>query len=215
MINLDTLATEIIHAIDKPFNIPLKYRVIDAIEHGRTVLIRRSIKSNKVIDAALIQSFGSNLEKVEIFSNFYVNDYKVNRRTINYIPSPIRLDSDSPFISVSSMDGSINFAFAEFTNLRFNNGSQFARGTGRYMYMNNVYLYHNEAHFASANQVLIRGVFERPLEVRDYSNHFRYSVYSYPMPDDMATEIKNLIITGELQIPPKSQEVTINSDDSR
>ena len=214
MINLNTEVAILAHDIDKPFDFALKQRIIAAYITGRTSLLRRSITSNKQIDSSCIQSFAMPVVKVPYLSLYNVDDYKISVKTRYRLPVNIRINNDTPFISVTSLDGSINFTYSDLASVRFNsNAGKFVSGTGRYILDNDIVaLYHNEPTLASMSMVLFRGVFENPLNVKDYSNRYKYSIEMFPMPADMAYEIRMLILKGDLQIPPATQEITINDD---
>ena len=214
MINLKTEAAILAHDIDKPFDFALERRIIAIYITGRAMLLRRSITSNKQIDASLIQSFAIPIVKTKAFELHNIDNYKLSVVTREKVATPIRLNLDTPFISVSSLEGSINFAFSDITSVRFNShAGQFVSGTGRYIYHNNyVAAYHNEPALLSMTMLLFRGVFENPLEIKDYSGRFVYNETNFPMPMDMAMEIRSMILRGDLQIPPETQEITINDD---
>ena len=58
--------------------------------------------------------------------------------------------------------------------------------------------------------LLVRGIFEHPLEVTDYSGLYVYNEEHFPMPLDMTLQIADLIRKGELAVAPETQQVTIN-----
>lgn len=214
MINLEIEAAKLAHAIDKPFDFALKRRLISTFIDGRAMLLRRSITSNRHIPATCIQSFAIPISKLNAFDINYVDNYKVSVGTVETVPSPIRLNTDIPFISVTSLDGSINLAHSDIATVRFNSSAgQFVSGTGRYVYHGEyVSAYHNEGALLSMGMLMFRGVMENPLDVKDYSGKFIYSETRFPMPMDMLMEVRNMILQGELNIVPETQEITINDD---
>ena len=214
MINLVEQATILAHDIDKPFDFALKRRLIATYISGRAMLLRRSITSNRAVPAECIQSFAVPIEKADTLSSYYIDNYKVSVKTKETIPVPIRINSPEPFISVSTMDGSINYAYSDLMSIRSNStrAGKFVSGTGRYIYHGQrIGVYHNEGTLLSTMMILVRGLFEQPLEVHDYSNLYTYNETHFPMPLDMATEIRNLILSGELKIVPESQTIPINN----
>lgn len=214
MINLEEQATIIAHGIDKPFDFALKRRIIAAIIDARARLLRNSITSNRQIPTECIQSFAVPVEKAESFSLYYVDNYKVSVRTVQKVPVPIRLSQDTSFISVTSLDGSINFASADFATVRFNShAGKFVSNTGRYIYHGeHIACYHNEGSLLTMPMIMIRGVMENPLLVQDYLNQYVYNEENFPMPLDMAYDIRQMIIKGDIVIPPASQTVPINDN---
>lgn len=214
MINLKEQAAILAHDIDKPFDFPLERRLIAMLIDGRASLLRRSITSNKAIPAECIQAFSTPIEKAGVFGAYYVDNYKVSMKTKDSVPIPIRINASEPFISVSSQDGSINYAYADIATIRSNSkGGKFVSNTGRYIYHGTrVGLYHNEPTLATMGMIMIRGLFENPLLVKDYAGLYTYSEEQFPMPMDMAIEIRQLILKGELGILPTDQTVPINDN---
>lgn len=214
MINLKSEAKILAHDIDKPFDFALERRLIATLISGRALLLHRSIVRNSHIPSSCIQVFGIPIEKAEAFDLFYNDSYKTSVKSKYEMPTPMRTASDTPFVSVTTLDGSINFAYSDIATVRFNsNAGQFVENTGRYIYHGNkIGAYHNEATLISSPILMVRGVFENPLLVKDYSGHYRYSEENFPMPMDMATEIRQMILKGELRIVPATQEITINDD---
>lgn len=212
MINLETEAAIVAHGIDKPFDFALKRRIIAAYITARARLLRNTITSNKEISADCIQSFAIPIEKVESFSLYYIDNYKVSIRTKEPVPVPIRLNTDTPFISVTSLDGSINLAFSDLATVRFNShAGKFVSNTPRYIYDANIIAgYANEATLLSSPMLLFRGVIENPLLVNDYSGRYRYNEEHFPMPMDMAMDIREMIRKGDISILPENQTVTID-----
>ena len=212
MINLDNEASIIAHDIDKPFDFALKRRIIATLITGRSYLLRQSIVRNKRIPVECIQVFAIPVEKAESFSLYYIDNYKVSVRTREVVPIPIRTDMDSPFISVTSLDGSINFSYGDIATIRFNShAGKFVSGTGRYIYHGeHVAAYTNEGSLLTSPMLLFRGVMENPLLVKDYANHYRYSEDNFPMPGDMAMTLRQMILKGELAIIPESQTIPVN-----
>jgi len=214
MINLEVEATNIASIIDKPLSFPLKRRIIQSIITARAYLLRQSIVRNRNIPSECMQTFATKIEKVKPFSIYYNSAYLNTRRTVNTIATPLKLDFDTPFISVTAgVAGSINFAHSDLNSLQFNVNTKFGGKVGRYIYSNErVYVYHNHPQFMAAPTISIKGVFENPLDIVDYSGQFRYSEENFPMNMDMMTTIKDMIRRGELVIPPDNKEVTIDGD---
>jgi hypothetical protein len=212
MVNIEHEASIIAHSIDKPFDFALKRRLIDTIITGRALLLHRSMARNNTIPPECIQSFAVPIVKAESFSLYYIDNFKASVRTREPIPTPIRMTLDVPFISVSSLDGSINFSYSDITTVRTNShAGKFVSKTGRYIYHGeHLGLYHNEPILLTQTMVLVRGIMENPLKVRDYANHYTYSEDNFPMPMDMAMDIRQMILKGELTIQPESQTVPIN-----
>lgn len=216
MINLEEEATIIAHSVDKPFDFALKRRLIATIISARATLLRHSITSNRQIPSECIQVFALPIEKAESFSLYYIDNYKTSVRTKVKVPTPIRINSPEPFVSVSSLDGSINFSFADIGTVRSHSkGGKFVSKTGRYIYHgHHVGAYSNEAALLSMPMLLFRGIIENPLEVRDYANHYVYDEEHFPMPMDMAITIRDMIRKGDLSILPESQTIPINDNKS-
>lgn len=212
MVNLEIEAAKLAHSIDKPFDFALKRRLIRTLMDGRALLLRQSIMRNKKVSNECIQSFGIPIDKVKAFTNYYVDNYKISVISRYDIPDPLRYDFDTPFVSVTSLDGSIGFTHSDLGSLRFNShAGEFVSGTGRYIYHGHkIAAYHNEASLLTADMLLVRGVFEYPLDVKDYSGLYTYNEEHFPMPLDMVMQIRDLINKGDLRIAPETQEVTIN-----
>lgn len=212
MVNLEEQAAIIAHGIDKPFDFALKRRIIATLIGGRATLLRHSITSNRNIPSECIQSFAVPVEKAESFSLYYIDNYKVSIRTTVTIPTPIRLNLPEPFISVSTLDGSINFSYSDITTVRaHSNGGKFVSGTARYIYHSNkIGAYCNEGFLLTSPFIMIRGIMENPLDVKDYSNHYVYNEKNFPMPLDMVMDLRHMILKGDLAIIPEDQTVKIN-----
>jgi len=214
MINLEIEATNIASIIDKPLNFPLKRRIVNSIITARANLLRQSIVRNRTIPSECIQAFTTKVEKVDPFSIYYNSGYKGCKKTKEIISTPLRVNSDTPFISVSlGLEGTVLFAHSDLGAVTFNANTKFGKGTGRYVYTSErIYLYHNHPQFLASPVVLIRGVFENPLDVVDYSGQFRYSEENFPMNMDMMITIKDMIRRGELVIQPENKEVQVDGD---
>jgi hypothetical protein len=212
MINLEIEAAIVAHGIDKPFDFALKRRIIAAYIDARARLLRNSITSNKQIPSDCIQSFAVPIVKAESFSLYYLDNYKLSVRTVDRVPVPIRLNQDTSFISITSIDGSINFAESDFATVRFNSSAgKFVSKTGRYIYhAEHIACYHNEPALLTSPFIMIRGVMENPLEVKDYLNQYVYNEENFPMPMDMAYDIRQMILKGDIVIPPSEQTIPIN-----
>ena len=214
MINLEVEATNIASIIDKPLDFPLKRRIINSIIRAGNTLLRQSIVKNKTVPVEVIQSFVTKVEKVQPFSTYFVDGYKAVMRTTDTMPNPLRYNSDYPFETVSAgIGGGITFANSDINTVRFNSKGLFTGKVGRYVYINErIYLYHNSPVNVGAPTILVRGVFENPLDVVDYSGQFRYSEENYPISADLITTIKDMIRRGELAIEPEDKTVDIDND---
>lgn len=214
MINLNVEADKIAHSLDAPFDFALKQRVIATIIDARATLIRQTFIKNDLIPIECIQAFGVKVEKEHPFGLYYKDGYKLSVKSVDTVPNPIRLDSDSPFISITSMDGSINFSFGDFATVAFNsNAGKFVSGTGRYIYHGErIALYTNNAALLTSPIVIVRGVMANPLEVKDYSGLYSYGIEKFPMPMDMLVIIRDMIRRGEFAIKPETREITLNDE---
>lgn len=207
MVNLEVEAVAIAAIIDKPLDFVLQRRIINTIVNARATLLRQSIVSNKQIPDECIQDVILKVEKVTAFSTYRNNNFKHQRVTSVDVPTPIRTNMDTPFESVSSISGDLNFTHSRIGIVGSQNKGRFTKQVGRYTYNNNrVRIYHNEGAFMGMSEILLRYVLDNPLDYNGTSEE------NFPLNRDMIFTIKDMIKRGDLNIIPEDREIKVDND---
>jgi len=216
MASLRQLATQIIDALDQPFNELLYQRAKDLIVHERALDIRRSVQKHG-IDDEFKQRYKVPVQKVDK-ADFYqvTTDLEVYRST-NKIAALVRFQNDSPFTYVGAITHNIPYVYSQPYAIDAQDSLRYMKYIVKYTF-NNGYLYI----FAKGNLLLenigVETIHADPRLV-DYSNFTTGpEVFTDDMEflisEDLISNIKLRIFSGDLRIKlTDDKEIQIEPDE--
>ena len=120
------LVSEFAHSLKQPNNKALRENIKLLIYHTRNEIIRRSYENHSYVDKGLVQRFKVSLTEVydgelELPEGFEDIDVAKVKRSLQKVPTPVRLTNNLPFDRVSSVGyrTSREFPFIKETSARF------------------------------------------------------------------------------------------------
>ena len=120
------LVSEIAHSVKQPNNKALRENLKILILQTRNEIIRRSYENHSYVDKGLVQRFKVSLTEVydgelELPEGFEDIDVAKVKRSLQKVPTPVRLTNNLPFDRVSSVGyrTSREFPFIKETSARF------------------------------------------------------------------------------------------------
>ena len=217
-VNLFKISEEIAHDLGAPLDHALKIKIRSVIKEQRVFHIRRSFANNRSLSPEFMQTFFTPITTRNIGVPYKSSSYECTARTLEVIPSPIRIDIDSPFQDITGQDGSVSFAYTKLSSLKFNGITMCTRNVPRYIYINgHIYTYFNKEAIVPIQGLLITGLFEDPTQIRDYNNDANYYEMNYPMPYDLVNDIKQYIRQSMIatrhsltNVQPDNKDITLN-----
>ena len=215
MASLKQIATEVIDALDQPFNELLYQRVKDLIVHERSLAIRRSIGKNG-IDDEFKQRYKVPMIRIDK-SDFYgiTTDLEVFRST-NKIAKLVRYRGDSPFIYVGAVTHDIPYLYTQSFAVPAQDSLRYMKYIGKYTY-DNGYLY-VMLHDNTLENIGVQAIQADPREI-DYSDYatapFVYTDdMEFLISEDLISDIKLRMFSGDLKLRlTDDQEVNIEDDE--
>ena len=119
MATLKLIADEITGALNRPFDIFFRERLMSDIRHELALEIRRSIEKSGIDDIFKT--------KFKVPVNKYINtngvlfgaDDEHLYRTINKVPEPIRYKTDEPFLWVGDVNGRVTYIYTTMQELLY------------------------------------------------------------------------------------------------
>jgi len=215
MASLRQLATEVIDAINQPFNELLYQRVKDLIVHERSLAIRRSIQRHG-IDSEFKQRYKVPMIRVDK-SDFYNIDTNLKVfRSVNKIARLVRFQNDSPFTYVGSVTHDNPFIFVEPFAVEGIDSLRYMKYVIKYSF-NNAHIYVFNRNNTLEN-IGVETIFADPRFV-DYSDNTIAPVtftddMEFLISEDMISDIKLKIFSGDLRIAlTDDKEVNMNEDE--
>jgi len=209
-VNLIKLSEEIAHDLDRPLDHALKIKIQSIIKEQRVFHIRRTFTNNRTLSPEFMQTFYTPITSRSVDAPYSSSSYECFAKTLEDIPSPIRIDIDSPFQDVTSDDGSIAFAHTKLSSLKFNSITTCTKNVPRYIYLNGkIYLYFNRGTIIPVQGLLITGLFEDPMQIRDYNNDANYYEMNYPIPYDLVSDIKQYIRQSMVNARSDNKDIKI------
>ncbi len=210
-VDLLQISEEIAHDLGRPLDHALKMKIKSMIKEQRSFHLRRSYERTRSIHESYLQTFFTPITKQNLNAPYNSSAYDCSSKTLESIPNPLRLDMGSPFHDVYSHDGTILFSYTKLSSLKFNNITTCTKHLPRYVYINGkIYTYFNRNAIIPIQGLLITGVFEDPLSIRDYNNDADYYELNYPMPYDLVSVVKQYIIQSMVNIGNDDKDVTIH-----
>jgi hypothetical protein len=206
MATLKTYATQLIDALDRPFDEMFLRRVMDLIINERASLIRQELNKG---DSSHYYTFPYNVE-LEIVNGITENIiYGRNiLRSINKIPTPIRINSPEPFVQVSGIGGPTLTFVAGATEYKFRENLDKVGNAIVYMWRNNrIYILNN----LKLRNVIAVAAYENPyvyIDGYEEGSIICDEDMEFPIPIDLIGNIKSKLLSGELSIIDDKDKVT-------
>lgn len=203
-----TTLNEISYLIAGRLNKTTDYVIINEIAQlvigWRATLIRQDVQKN-MINAQYAQSIVLPLVNVDSIDNSLISSYVAIKKTVNKIPTSIRLDIDSPYLFVGEPTFNKGFGFIQQMQVGFIKNRKFSRNNVYYT-IRNQYLYLYYSCELNLEYVGIQSIFENPRELAELDVNaccIDYMEQAFYLPLDM----QNTIVTEIVKI----LDNTINS----
>lgn len=202
---LTQYATQICDSLDRPFDEMLLSRVKDLIISERSVMIRQEFNKG---DAYHYYTFPYkvDLEEIDGQDDNIIYGTQI-LRSVNKIPTPIRLSSPEPFIQVKSTCGTLTFVTSA-TEYKFRTYLGNIKDSVVYIWKNNrIYVLNN----LELADLIAEAPYENPYIYMDNYNEGSIEYYAdmeFPIPLDLIQNIKNRLLSGELSIIDNRDKVT-------
>jgi len=188
-------------------------RVQFNVLHYRSMFIRRDLQKNGFFAPHFIQRIGGLATKSIDQSEVYQLDIGKNvTRSIEPIPSVVRLNNRSAFFYVGSVDKMVSYSYIAPREIPYMKYNQYSKRMPRYTYLNG-YLY-----FINVNpeKVTVEAAFQDPTQLASYLDDSGQLAYTddseFPLPDDMIEGITLGLISGIYKMlgDGEANEVNIN-----
>lgn len=202
MPSLNQITDEIADALNRPFDDMLKLRLKEIIKNERALLIREQ-QSKYGVDDVFIQRYVADVEKVDKSEYPNVSECTI-LRTQNKIPAPVRMNRDTPFSYVGTIDGNNAFRKGDFSHTKFMHFLSLSGGGTTYSYRDGyVFIFSRN----KLKQITITAAYDSPELViptetsSNISNGITYSDdMEFPLSRDLIQRIKEKLLSGELAI---------------
>lgn len=231
MPTLNQYASKIANMIGRPGDHDVKERIKDAFKATFANRIRQSSERNG-IDGILTLTYIAEVVEVSLNSAIakptdYTNTTK-EFTTVNKVPVPIRVKSDSPFISVTDDEERFNFINCNRSEHRLRASSLPTGILCSYTLINsklilnivtnvedltfsNWWGYTAVPNTTMPKYIKITGIWENPEEVLGMYAVEDGQDIELPLPNDMLEDIMYQILKVEFGVIPKETEVKINT----
>ncbi|SRR6266403_4478693 len=212
MPTLNQIADTIIDRLNQPFNIMLKERKKFEVKYWRSMMIRQDVAKNG-LSYEFLQSFVTNLTKIDKGDNCVIGIDCIILRTKTKIPKPVRLKDDVPFKYVGEIGGNNSFVYTELEELKYTNSNKYTYNVIRYNYTNGyVYIFNN----TKLKYISLQGIFTNPESINSCTSGGTTLCYNddmeFPIADDMLQTIIDGIVNEELKAPVDNKEVKIEQE---
>ena len=205
------LVSEIAHSVKQPNNKALRENLKILILQTRNEIIRRSYENHSYVDKGLVQRFKVSLTEVydgelELPEGFEDIDVAKVKRSLQKVPTPIRLTNNLPFDRVSSVGyrTSREFPFIKETSARFRSSVPGLCGMPCYYYINGyIYIFPTDNNTFDLNQIIIESAFEHPTEIQIKNNEVDsmdalMDENEFLLSEDMIGQLKEIIYKRDL-----------------
>jgi len=219
-VTLNTIITDILNIL-RQSNVAdtetiSKRRIEDKIHQVRALLLKRDLDKGKKPNPDYIQEIGNlKLEKVELAGDD-ITSYGVETGTYIYrtaleIPKTLDLNYASGFMYVGTPVGD-EIQFIPEGRSRWQRYKKYTPSDKMaFLRDNRLYIINPEA----IQFITVRGVFEIPSEVSRFVNPITDQPYfdydsKYPIPINMLSDLKNLVIQSEFKVELSTQADVTN-----
>lgn len=211
MASISMLVSEFAHSLGQPNNKALRENIKLLIIHTRNEIVRRSFENHNYVDKGLVQRFRVQLTDVNDGNIVIPEEYgeveidKV-KRTLNKVPTPVRLTNNLPFDRVSSVGykTSREFPFIKETSARFRSSVPGLCGMPCYDYINGyIYIFPSGNNSFDLSQIVIESAFEHPTEIQINNGEVdgmnaMMEENEFLMSEDMIGQLKEIIYKRDL-----------------
>lgn len=211
MASISMLVSEFAHSLKQPNNKALRENIKLLIYHTRNEIIRRSYENHGYVDKGLVQRFKVSLTDVydgEITLPEGCEDIDVTqiKRSLQKVPTPVRLTNNLPFDRVSSVGyrTSRDFPFIKETTARFRSSVPGLCGMPCYDYINGyIYIFPTDNRSFDISQIVIESAFEHPTEIQIENNEVDsmdvlMDENEFLLSEDMIGQLKEIIYKRDL-----------------
>lgn len=211
MASISMLVSEFAHSLKSPNNKALRENLKILILHTRNEIIRRSYENHSYVDKGLVQRFKVSLTEVydgelELPEGFEDIDVAKVKRSLQKVPTPVRLTNNLPFDRVSSVGyrTSREFPFIKETSARFRSSVPGLCGMPCYDYINGyIYIFPTDNNTFDLNQIIIESAFEHPTEIQIKNNEVDsmdalMDENEFLLSEDMIGQLKEIIYKRDL-----------------
>lgn len=199
MNSLIELSESIAMILNKESDVVFKEKLKFDIKTLRSLFVSQDTVKN-IVDSRLIQPIVFDLEEVDMSLTCDINVGCKVLKTVNKVPTPIRLKSTSPFTYVGDLDGN-GISMVKVEDWDLTEFSKYRSTVPIYDYFND-YIYIKKGKIREF--LLVKGIFENPEELKKCcstsTNVANFDLETYPMPLDLAARIKDTIIRSELRV---------------
>ena len=208
MPTLRTIATQICDSLSRPFDEMFLRRVMDLIINERVALIRQELNKG---DSHHYYSFPyiADLEEVDGSEDNILFGMKI-LRTINKIPTPVRIDGPEPFLQVSGVGGPTLTWVASPTEYTYRKNLNYVGNAIVYVWRNNrIYILNN----IKLTQVIALAAYENPnIYIDGYNEYTEGDIIcddsmEFPMPLELIQVIKTKLLDSELSVIDNKDKV--------
>jgi hypothetical protein len=202
MATLNTLSQHIASSFDRDTDVLFIERIKDLIIQTRSFFIHREIDKYG-INEQYIQPYDAELELVNASELTGITSKSTLLRTTNKIPTPVRYQSDVPFVFVGSADRLITFRYIKPYVMRYIRSLPLIGNSICYFYINGyVYIYNN----TKLERVLIDAVYNS-LDVTE-SEDSTGICYKDDMEFPLAGDLLNAVIDEVTRMIRNTQDAT-------
>lgn len=205
------LVSEFAHSLGQPNNKSLRENIKLLIIHTRNEIIRRSFENHGYVDKGLVQRFRIQLTDVNDGDIVIPEEYgeveidKI-KRSLQKVPTPVRLTNNLPFDRVSSVGykTSREFPFIKETSARFRSAVPGLCGMPCYDYINGyIYIFPSGNNSFDLSQIVVESAFEHPTEIQINNGEVgemdaMMEENEFLMSEDMIGQLKEIIYKRDL-----------------
>ena len=211
MASISMLVSELAHSLKQPNNKVLRENLKLLICQTRNEVIRRSYENHNYVDKGLVQRYKVNLidvndGEIQVPEEFKDIDIQQIKRSVQKVPTPVRLTNNLPFDRVSSAGyrTSREFPFIKETSARFRSYVPGLCGMPCYDYINGyIYIFPSDNNAFNLQQIVIESAFEHPTEIQIDNNEVdemdgMLDENEWLLSEDMIGQIKEIIYKRDL-----------------
>jgi hypothetical protein len=203
---LDEIAYNILNAFRGGRGSQDEYVTIDQIKfnirHYRAMLIRRDYARNGLVTRHLEQDLRCvELEKVDLSKCCGITIGCPAWRSVKKIPRTVRFNFEEAITYVGDVSGTGRIPLIKPYEVAYITADKFTKNNAKaYMIEDYMYILNNKG----ADTINIRGIFENPEEVAEFSDCSGLPCYTggspFPMPMDMVQAVTQGLMSGELRL---------------
>ena len=195
MATLNQLAYQVASSFDRDADFLFIERIKELIINTRNQFVHREIDKYGVNDR-YIQPYVAELILVNASNDSTITSKLEFLRTTNKIPTPIRYQTDVPFIFVGSVDRKVNFRYIKPYIISFVRNVRYIGNAICYFYINEyIYIYNN----TKLDRVLIDAAYEK-LDVTQDNDDVTGLCYKDDMEFPLAGDMLNDVIKEVINI---------------